>query len=129
MLGYVGDNQTYDEKQRTTPRTRRPNLGPLFPGTRPTRQSQKASYPSPSPQRPRTRCPLGASTLSPLHDGSSHISGLDRRPLRRLLEIMLIANRRTALPIVALLLALNIRAAAHLVPGSMDVHWNEGASD
>jgi hydroxyacylglutathione hydrolase len=42
---------------------------------------------------------------------------------------MLIANRRTALPIVALLLALNIRATAQLVPGSMDVHWNEGASD
>jgi hydroxyacylglutathione hydrolase len=42
---------------------------------------------------------------------------------------MVITNRHIALPIVALLLTLSIRAAAQLVPGSMDVHWNEGAPD
>jgi len=42
---------------------------------------------------------------------------------------MIITNRHIALPIVALLLALSTRATAQLVPGSMDVHWNEGAPD
>jgi hydroxyacylglutathione hydrolase len=42
---------------------------------------------------------------------------------------MVIKTRHIALPIVALLLTLSTRATSQLVPGSMDVHWNEGAPD
>jgi glyoxylase-like metal-dependent hydrolase (beta-lactamase superfamily II) len=42
---------------------------------------------------------------------------------------MLITHRHTVLPIIALLLVLSAQATSQLVPGSMDVHWNEGAAD
>jgi hypothetical protein len=59
----------------------RPNLGPLLPRTRPTSQSQKTSHPPPSPQRPRTRSPLGTPPLPSIHDGSSRIPSLASRAL------------------------------------------------
>jgi len=42
---------------------------------------------------------------------------------------MVIKIPRTTLAIIGLLLSLGSRAMSQLVPGSMDVHWNQGASD
>lgn len=41
----------------------------------------------------------------------------------------MIKNRRTALFVLGSLLTLGTRCLSQLTPGSMDVHWNEGASD
>src|ERR1022692_1236938 len=75
---------SHDEKSRNTHLTLRPNLGPIVPRTRSTRQRQKTPHPPPSPQRPRTPGPLGAPTLPPVHDGSSRLPSLARRPLTSL---------------------------------------------
>jgi len=44
-------------------------------------------------------------------------------------ETMVVTKRHTALTILALLFTLASPCMSQLVPGSMDVHWNEGASD
>jgi len=118
--------RAYDEKQRHTRSTFRSNLGPGFSRTRSAGQSQKASHPPPSPQRPRTPRPLGASTIPLVHDGGSGLPGLDCRSLK------LSRNHDHREPPDRVTDSHTTTRAKHSsdgAPGAMYVHWNEGASD